>query len=625
MPARMREHHIGYNNPAYPHMAQPMSRGSLISPRNLKPEDAKELYYSAAAHAAQLSPNRGANAVDFWDAFVAKQNMRTIAVQANPNFVSSPRTLSPRLQLSPRNPMSPRRQNLMGMQLAALGSKPTSPRVETPRLNPWAQAAVEAVPTRAPRPPPLPKPMTPRQEDEAPMIVGIPRVSLHSSTEDVVESRFSDMQAAFRYIDVDNSGTISKVELERALVHWGIVGSTSDASVQAVLAACDESGRGEINYEEFVSAFSKDDFMKNPNKKAPPDPLEGAWGKLRPGCTPKMLRQAHRQIKDKLTTKFGTIARAFRQWDENKNGFLGRDEFDFGLLDLNLDGIPRVVIDSLLDIIDVDDDGDDDQDHERDHDIQLREFARVMVVEDLLAPDQANIQTTNKVSNSQDKGASAKPTGLDKLAARGGRSARSISPRPPGGRAPASPRRHPQGTKRGMGTSPGASLEVQAQAMPVQYRAEHVNPIAKDIATKKPAALIEDFLEGQAGEIKAMRHAQAVQLLRPGVKEQELKQAQKLIKGKIMDKYKRLDKAFKWMDTERGESANRLTHDELREGLAGLNLDVGATIREEVFMTLFDFMDADGDGDISFAEFARVLSADDIMMMAPIVMRGSRF
>lgn len=42
-------------------------------------------------------------------------------------------------------------------------------------------------------------------------------------------------------------------------------------------------------------------------------------------------------------------------------------------------------------------------------------------------------------------------------------------------------------------------------------------------------------------------------------------------------------------------------------------------------MTLFDFMDADGDGDISFAEFARVLSADDIMMMAPIVMRGSRF
>ena len=143
-----------------------------------------------------------------------------------------------------------------------------------------------------------------------------------------------------------------------------------------------------------------------------------------------------------------------------------------------------------------------------------------MVVEDLLAPDQANIQTTNKVSNSQDKGASAKPTGLDKLAARGGRSARSISPRPPGGRAPASPRRHPQGTKRGMGTSPGASLEVQAQAMPVLYRAEHVNPIAKDIATKKPAALIEDFLEGQAGEIKAMRHAQAVQLLRPGVKEQ---------------------------------------------------------------------------------------------------------
>lgn len=37
-----------------------------------------------------------------------------------------------------------------------------------------------------------------------------------------------------------------------------------------------------------------------------------------------------------------------------------------------------------------------------------------------------------------------------------------------------------------------------------------------------------------------------------------------------------------------------------------------------VLSRLYDFMDADGDGDVSHFEFTRVLSAEDIMVMAPI-------
>ena len=57
--------------------------------------------------------------------------------------------------------------------------------------------------------------------------------------------------------------------------------------------------------------------------------------------------------------------------------------------------------------------------------------------------------------------------------------------------------------------------------------------------------------------------------------------------------------------------------------VASVRSQVGVSIREEVFQTLFDFMDADGDGDISYPEFARVVSAEDIMIMAPVSQYGA--
>ena len=326
-----------------------------VSLQNLTPSEAKDLYLSTVARSTQ---NRNPSAVDFWQAYVARTNARGLLTHADPTYVSSPRgagpILSPRGRISPRNPSKIRGAFLP--PIASPRERAFLAKHLTPVASPGSVSFVTGEPLNA---------VAPNKQSEA----------------EILGDRLSDMQAAFRYIDVDNSGTIGREELERALKVWGIVGEgVTDASVDAVLKACDAKGDGQISYEEFVTAFQRDKYIET-SSKPPGDPLVGAMAKLRPGVTPKMLRNAHNVIREKLKTKYGTIARAFRTFDENKNGFLGREEFDFGLLDLNLDGIPRPVIDSLLDIIDVDDDGAEDQDHARDHDIQFREFARVFTVE----------------------------------------------------------------------------------------------------------------------------------------------------------------------------------------------------------------------------------------------------
>ena len=79
-------------------------------------------------------------------------------------------------------------------------------------------------------------------------------------------------------------------------------------------------------------------------------------------------------------------------------------------------------------------------------------------------------------------------------------------------------------------------------------------PLGRRPTTKKatiaPAALIEEFLE-PLENVREKRYAQALSQLREGVTERELRHAQKLIKGKITDKYKRLDTAFKVFDRDR--------------------------------------------------------------------------
>ena len=55
--------------------------------------------------------------------------------------------------------------------------------------------------------------------------------------------------------------------------------------------------------------------------------------------------------------KYDTIHKAFKYMDQDGSGFINRSEFEWALAAMNVN-IRKAVLDSLLDIIDVEDDGD---------------------------------------------------------------------------------------------------------------------------------------------------------------------------------------------------------------------------------------------------------------------------
>ncbi len=108
-------------------------------------------------------------------------------------------------------------------------------------------------------------------------------------------------------------------------------------------------------------------------------------------------------------------------------------------------------------------------------------------------------------------------------------------------------------------------------------------------------------------EKKYQREGPAV--LRPGVSPTELREAQKALAGELQEKYVRMTDAFKFIDSDR---TGKLGREEIKRLMIEFNL---VNIREETIENLIDFADFDGDGVINYAEFARVLTADDVLNM----------
>jgi Ca2+-binding EF-hand superfamily protein len=76
-----------------------------------------------------------------------------------------------------------------------------------------------------------------------------------------------------------------------------------------------------------------------------------------------------------------------------------------------------------------------------------------------------------------------------------------------------------------------------------------------------------------------------------------------------LEKYTRITDAFKFIDSDR---TGHLERDEVKKLLVEFNIP---DIKNDAIETLIDFADYDGDGEINYAEFARVLTADDVMAM----------
>jgi len=79
---------------------------------------------------------------------------------------------------------------------------------------------------------------------------------LAKQAQQALNSRFSDMWKAFKYVDLDNSGTLDEHEIKRALKMWNV--SVDDSKLEELMAACDHDGDGQVDYKEFVDALARD-------------------------------------------------------------------------------------------------------------------------------------------------------------------------------------------------------------------------------------------------------------------------------------------------------------------------------------------------------------------------------
>jgi Ca2+-binding EF-hand superfamily protein len=208
-----------------------------LSPR--RPDQLKDAFLQSF----QYSAGSGFDAHDFWDSFVASQNSKQ--VEQLTYFRSRPPS-SASSRLSPR-------------------STRTTPRTK-PGKKLWESFGLPPPPQPQPRPPVFPK--APRETLGRPNILAnrarlaaaakkagmsqFQMENLVTRTEDEMHSRYKDLHAAFKAVDVDDSGNVSKDELMRAMQRWNM-GNANGSNIPllqeaaAMLDALDQNGDGQIS------------------------------------------------------------------------------------------------------------------------------------------------------------------------------------------------------------------------------------------------------------------------------------------------------------------------------------------------------------------------------------------
>ena len=100
--------------------------------------------------------------------------------------------------------------------------------------------------------------------------------------------------------------------------------------------------------------------------------MGGASAGRAKGVSDDELRMVHKTVKQRLSTQFSEIRKAFRDFDKDKSGCISASECSDALMSLNV-GVPRKFIDHLVNIADYD----------RDGEINYAEFARILTVDDI--------------------------------------------------------------------------------------------------------------------------------------------------------------------------------------------------------------------------------------------------
>jgi len=309
-------------------------------------------------------------------------------------------------------------------------------------------------------------------------------------------------------------------------------------------------------------------------------------------------------IKDKLMDKFSGFTGAFRSMDKDGSGYVSRSELEGMLLTLNLNNIRREVVETLIDFIDCTNDVEDDDD-DGPTDIAYREFARAFAVEDIMT-----LQTTAAFA-AKKKHVTPPPTPPPQNLVASAVKATIQSKFKPTQMKEA----FSFFDKDKSGTITRAEIKRILVMWGQALTDAELNELFKSCDKNGDGQIdYEEFCDivAKTPDMIQVRTLVKNPALRKGVRAEDMRRAQHTIQEHILTKFKKYQEAFKFMDVDRTGS---ITRAELRQGLDFLNL-LG-NMREEVVETLLDFIDIDG-GDISYREFARVISADDVMAMAPL-------
>jgi len=151
-------------------------------------------------------------------------------------------------------------------------------------------------------------------------------------TTEAINSRFKSMKLAFRYVDVDNSGRVDKVEIIRALNMWNV--PHDPQNVENLIMEIDDNGDGMVDYKEFVDALARDTvapaaMIKQDNWKSMIEPHEAVepgtkvWRNL---ADTETLHKVVTNLRRALHVKFPDIFTAFQRLDANHSGWVERKD-----------------------------------------------------------------------------------------------------------------------------------------------------------------------------------------------------------------------------------------------------------------------------------------------------------
>eukprot|EP00928_Gymnodinium_smaydae_P014541 TRINITY_DN15344_c0_g1_i1.p1 TRINITY_DN15344_c0_g1~~TRINITY_DN15344_c0_g1_i1.p1 ORF type:complete len:454 (-),score=110.98 TRINITY_DN15344_c0_g1_i1:63-1424(-) len=133
-----------------------------------------------------------------------------------------------------------------------------------------------------------------------------------------MQTKFRNTRSAFRFVDCDKDGTVSREEMRYFLAQFGYPHVADD-----LFDLMDENRTGEITFQRFLCTF---DVHAN-TSVGPAQKLSGGTP-LQDRELDKDIREIAQALGAKLYTKFGDVRKAFRFLDIDKDGTISEAELD---------------------------------------------------------------------------------------------------------------------------------------------------------------------------------------------------------------------------------------------------------------------------------------------------------